>query len=58
MIRFIVTMGRIMGNKIASQMKVAPRYTLLTLLTLLTMLARFITRKNTIQFSKYWILDG
>ena len=42
MIRFIVTMGRIMGNKIASQMKVAPRYTLLTLLTLLTMLTRFI----------------
>ena len=43
MIRLIiVTMGRIIGNKIASQIEVAPRYTLLTLLTLLTMLTRFI----------------
>ena len=38
----IVTLRRVMGNKIASQMEVAPRYTLLTLLTLLTMLAWFI----------------
>ena len=43
MIRLIiVTMGRIIVNKIASQIEVAPRYTLLTLLTLLTMSTRFI----------------